>query len=65
MSGGPNLDGWINRVVGWCFSIFFGSLALYGAVLLIRCIWPWLLIGVVIVGAVVAISWAVVQWRRF
>lgn len=55
----------LDKLVGWCFTIFLGSLALYGAVLLIQCIWPWLVVGLAVVGAVILVGWVVVRWRRF
>ena len=48
--------GWIDQLVGLCFGILVGALALYGAVLLIEAIWLWLVLGagllLIVVGAV-------------
>lgn len=54
----------LDKLVGWCFRILLGAMALYGAVLLIRCIWPWLVIGLAIVGAVILVGWLVIRWRQ-
>ena len=55
----------LDRLVGWCFTILLAAMALYGAVLLIQCIWPWLVVGLAIAGAVILIGWAVMRWRGF
>lgn len=55
----------LDKLVGWCFRILLGVMALYGAVLLIRCIWPWLVIGLAIAGAVILVGWVVIRWRGF
>lgn len=60
----PSPSSLLDKLVGWCFAILLASMALYGAVRLIRCIWPWLAIGLAVVGAVVLIGWAVIRWRR-
>lgn len=47
---------WLDRLVGACVSVLVGALALYGAVWLLRAIWPELAIvalcGAAIVGAI-------------
>lgn len=53
----------VDRLVGWCFSLLLAAMALYGAVQLIHCIWPWLAIGLAVVGVVAAGWWLVVRWR--
>lgn len=55
----------LDKLVGWCFAILLAAMALYGAVLLIQCIWPWLVIGLAVVGAVILVGWLVIRWRRF
>ena len=35
----------VDRLVGACFAVLLGCLALYGAVQIIRCIWPWLAVA--------------------
>ncbi len=51
---------WLDRLVGTCVNVLIGALALYGAVWLLRAIWPELvmvtLLGACVVGL---ISW----WR--
>lgn len=55
----------LDKLVGWCFTMLVAAMALYGAVLLIRCIWPWLVIGLAVAGAVILVGWLVLRWRRF
>lgn len=43
--------GWVDRMIGWCFSILLGVIALYCAVRLIESILPTL----IVIGGVVAI----------
>ncbi len=63
MAEGPT--SMLDKLVGWCFTILLGSMALYGAVLLIQCIWPWLVVGLAVVGAVILVGWVVMRWRGF
>ena len=63
MAEGPT--SMLDKLVGWCFAILLGSMALYGAVLLIQCIWPWLVVGLAVVGAVILGGWVVMRWRRW
>lgn len=63
MADSPN--SMLDRLVGWCFALLLAAMALYGAALLIRCIWPWLVIGLAVVGAVILVGWLVIRWRRF
>ncbi len=37
---GTNPGGLVNRVVGWCFGILAGTIALYCAVNVLESIWP-------------------------
>lgn len=55
----------LDKLVGWCFTILLAAMALYGAVLLIRCIWPWLVAGLAVAGAVILVGWVVMRWWRF
>jgi hypothetical protein len=41
VNGGPGR--WIDRVIGWCFGILAGAIALYCAVKVLEAIWPALL----------------------
>lgn len=61
----PSPSSLLDRLVGWCFALLLASMALYGAVQLIRCIWPWLVMGLAAVGAVILVGWLVIRWRRF
>ena len=61
----PSPSSLLEKLVGWCFAILLAAMALYGAVLLIQCIWPWLVIGLAVVGAVILVGWLVIRWRRF
>lgn len=63
MADSPN--SLLDKLVGWCFAILLAAMALYCAVLLIQCIWPWLVIGLAVVGAVILVGWLVIRWRRF
>lgn len=55
----------LDKVVGWCFSILLAAMALHGAVLLIRCVWPWLVAALAVIGIVVLITWLIMRWRGF
>lgn len=49
------------RLFDACIAILLGALALYGAVLLVQAIWPWLLgLAVIVVGALL---WSLRQRR--
>ena len=55
---------WLDRLVGACFSLLLGALALYGAVWLIEGLWMVLLIIVcvgLLLGGAVAVLRA--RWR--
>lgn len=52
---------WGERVIGLCFSVLLGTIALYVAVCLLRTIWPFLVIALCIVG----LMWCTVRWLRF
>lgn len=50
--------GWLDRLIGWCFGILVGAIALYCAVRLIESILPALvvIIGVLtLVGVIIAV----------
>lgn len=55
----------VDRLVGGCFAVLLGCLALYGAVQIIRCIWPWLAVGAVLASIVGGGAWAVRRWWQF
>lgn len=55
----------VDQLVGWCFALLLGAMALYGAVQILRCIWPWLAVGLAITGAVAICGWLVVRWWRY
>lgn len=46
---------WVNRIVGWCFSILAATIALYGAVKVLEAIWPALvaIVGICVLAAAV------------
>lgn len=51
---------WLDRLVGACISVLIGALALYGAIWLLRAIWPELVIvGMSLAGIVGLTRW----WR--
>jgi hypothetical protein len=54
---GPYPGRWMDRIIGWCFGILAGVIALYCAVKVLEAIWPAL---VVIVG-MVAISALIIR----
>lgn len=59
-----NMNGgrWMDRLIGWCFGILGGVIALYCAVRLVESIWPALL-AIVGAGAIIAgIIWLVVYY---
>lgn len=60
----PSPSSLLDRLIGWCFALLLAAMALYGAVLLIQCIWPWLVIGLAVVGAVILVGWLIMRWRR-
>ncbi len=51
---------WLDRLVGACFGVLLGALALYGAVWLVAAVWFELVIVVFVVTCVVGL---VVLWR--
>ena len=55
----------VDKLVGWCFALLLAAMALYGAVMLIQCIWPWLVIALAVIGVVAVVGWLVVRWWRF
>lgn len=56
---------WLDRLVGACFGVFFGALALYGAVWLLRAVWVWVVIGMVVAFVVSAIWFFRVRRNRW
>lgn len=52
MSDGPNPGSWVGRVVGWCFALLVGAMALEGAVRIVEGIWWQLCIGAAVALAV-------------
>lgn len=53
-------DGWVDRIIGWCFGILLGIVALYCAVRLIESILPTLIVIIGILALVAALIGAVV-----
>lgn len=51
---------WLDRFAGACATVFIGALALYGAIWLLRAIWPEL----AIVATVTACLAGLVAWIR-
>lgn len=43
----------VDKLFGWCVSLFLAALALYGAVQLICAIWPMLIVCLIVCVAVV------------
>ena len=59
---------WLDRLVGACFGLLLGAMALYGAVQVISSVWLPLTIGVASVGGVALGIWLVVwrsRWRSW
>jgi hypothetical protein len=50
----------LDRLVGVCVTVLIGALALYGAVWLLRAIWP----DLVIVAIIGAIIWGLIVWQK-
>jgi len=58
---------WVDRMIGWCFGILLGVIALYCAVSLIESILPTLMVivGVLaLIGLVVAVVVVINTWRN-
>lgn len=57
MSDTPDPGSWIGRIVGWCFALLVGAMALSAAVQIVQGIWWQLCVGglVVVIVAVVII----------
>lgn len=58
---------WIDRIVGWCFSILIASFLLYCAVQLVQSVLPALIIVGGIIGLVALLVGAIVvirTWRN-
>jgi hypothetical protein len=59
--------GWVDRMIGWCFSILFGVIALYCAVRLIESILPTLIVVIGILALIAAVIGGIVvfsTWRN-
>lgn len=59
--------GWVDRMIGWCFGILFGVIALFCAVSLIESIMPTLIviIGVLaLIGLVLGVVVVINTWRN-
>jgi hypothetical protein len=50
----------LDRLVGACVTVLIGALALYGAVWLLRAIWP----DLVIVAIITASIWGLIVWLK-
>lgn len=56
----------IDKLVGACFAILFGALALYGAVYLTERVWVQLAIGAAALAAIgLLVLWWRGRWRRW
>jgi hypothetical protein len=58
---------WVDRMIGWCFGILLGVIALYCAVSLIESILPTLMVivGVLaLIGLVVGVVVVINTWRN-
>lgn len=65
MSDSPG--GWVDRLMGWCFGILLGVIALYCAVRLIESILPTLIviIGILaLLGLAVGVVVVINTWRN-
>jgi hypothetical protein len=59
--------GWVDRMIGWCFGILLGVIALYCAVRLIESILPTLIviIGILaLIAAVIGVLVVISTWRN-
>jgi hypothetical protein len=62
----PNGGGWVDRIIGWCFGILLGVIALYCAVRLIESILPTLIVVIGILAVIAAVIGGIVvfsTWR--
>lgn len=58
---------WMDRIIGWCFGILIGVIALYCAVQLLQSILPTLIVIIGIIALVAAVIGVVVvinTWRN-
>ena len=65
MSDSPG--SWMDRLIGWCFGILFGAIALYCAVSLIESILPTLIVivgGLALIGLLVGVVVVINTWRN-
>jgi hypothetical protein len=63
----PNPGGWVDRIIGWCFGVLLGVIALYCAVRLIESILPTLIviIGILaLLAAVIGVGVVFSTWRN-
>ena len=58
-------DGWIDRLVAWCFSILIGTAALYCAVRLLESVLPALIVAGGIVALLAALAGCIVVFRTW
>lgn len=59
----PDPGRWIDRIIGWCFGILLGTIALYCAIALIESMLPTLiiLIGALTIGALIVVGIVVIR----
>ncbi|AZZ39728.1 hypothetical protein C0Z10_08140 [Acidipropionibacterium jensenii] len=62
MPDGPDPVSWIGRIVGWCFALLVGAMALSAAVQIIESIWWQLCVGG-LVALIVAVVIVVLRSR--
>jgi len=56
----------IDKLVGACFAVLFGALALYGAVYVVDRVWLQLAIGAAVLAAIALfVMWWRGRWRRW
>jgi len=65
VSEAPNPGSWIGRIVGWCFALLVGAMALSAAVEIIQSIWWQLCVGGLVVVIVVVIVAVLRHRSRF
>lgn len=60
-----NPSSWIDRLVGWCVSILFGTVVLYCAIALIEAMLPTLIVILGVIGIVGLIVGGIVVFRTW
>lgn len=56
----------VDKLVGACFAVLFGALALYGAVYVVDRVWLQLAIGAAVLAAIALfLLWWRSRWRRW